>query len=160
MGVAGLIVPEEHGGAGLEMLYLALASESLAYAGAPGPFFGHSLACLALALAGSPVQQKKWLPRLATGEALGRVALGEEGGAWQPDQWELAGGSSVSGTKTHVPHADRADVVVVGTAGPGLVLIEREAPGDVRELTGQAADGGVGPSAPMRCGSGVPRLAC
>jgi alkylation response protein AidB-like acyl-CoA dehydrogenase len=128
MGVAGLIVAEEHGGAGLELLDLALAAESLAYAGAPGPFFGHSLACLALALAGSPEQQKKWLPRLATGEALGSVALGEEGGAWQPDQWKLEAGSSLSGTKTHVPHAERADVIVVGTAGPGLVLVERESP--------------------------------
>ena len=129
MGVAGLIVPEEHGGAGLELLDLALAAESLGYGGAPGPFFGHSLACLAISLGGSDAQKAKWLPRLATGEALGSVALGEEGGAWQPEQWELTGGSSVTGSKICVPHAGRADLIVVGVAGPGLVLVERQASG-------------------------------
>lgn len=129
MGLAGLIVPEEHGGAGLDMLDLALASETLAYAGAPGPFFGHSLACVGVALAGSPEQKRKWLPRLATGDALGSIAFCEDGGAWQPGEWEMAGETTLSGRKTHVPHADRADVVVVGTAGPGLVLVERESSG-------------------------------
>jgi alkylation response protein AidB-like acyl-CoA dehydrogenase len=56
MGLAGLVVSEEHGGAGMEVLDLALAQETLAYGGAPGPFFGHSLACLALELAGSSEQ--------------------------------------------------------------------------------------------------------
>ncbi|MBW2266928.1 MAG: acyl-CoA/acyl-ACP dehydrogenase [Deltaproteobacteria bacterium] len=129
MGVAGLVVPEEHGGAGLELLDLALAAESLAYGGAPGPFFGHSLACLAISLGGSDAQKAKWLPGLATGEALGSVALGEAGGAWQPEQWEVSGDGSVSGSKICVPHAGRADVIVVGVAGPGLVLVERVASG-------------------------------
>jgi alkylation response protein AidB-like acyl-CoA dehydrogenase len=129
MGVAGLIVPEEHGGAGMELLDLALAAESLAYGGAPGPFFGHSLACLAISLGGSDAQKKKWLPRLATGESLGSVALGEEGGAWQPEQWAVKSDGSLSGTKICVPHASRADVIVVGVAGPGLVLVERESSG-------------------------------
>jgi alkylation response protein AidB-like acyl-CoA dehydrogenase len=129
MGLAGLIVPEEYGGAGLELLDLALASESLAYSGAPGPFFGHSLACLSLALGGSEAQKQHWLPRLATGEVLGTLALGEEGGVWQPEQWELAADGGLSGTKVCVPHAARADVIVVGVAGPGLVIVEREQPG-------------------------------
>ena len=66
MGLAGLAVPEEYGGAGLELLDLALASETLAYGGAPGPFFGHSLAALAIILGGSEEQKRSWLPRLAT----------------------------------------------------------------------------------------------
>jgi alkylation response protein AidB-like acyl-CoA dehydrogenase len=137
MGVAGLIVPEEHGGAGMELLDLALAGETLGYGGAPGPFLGHSLACLAISLGGSDAQKAKWLPRLATGEALGTVALGEEGGAWQPEQWGVAGGAKVSGTKICVPHASRADVIVVGVAGPSLVLVEREASGvEVRPFEG------------------------
>jgi alkylation response protein AidB-like acyl-CoA dehydrogenase len=129
MGLGGLIVPEEFGGAGLESLDLALAQESLAYSGAPGPFLGHSLCCLALVLAGSDAQKQKWLPRLATGEALGSVALGEEGGAWQPDEWSLAAGDTLTGEKRYVPHAGRADVIVIGVAGPGLALVEREAAG-------------------------------
>jgi len=129
MGLAGLVVPEAHGGAGLELLDLALASETLAYGGAPGPFFGHSLACLALALGGSDEQRQRWLPRLATGEALGSVAFAEGGGRWQPEEWSVPGGTRVSGSKSFVPHAGRADLIVVGTAGPGLALVERDAPG-------------------------------
>jgi len=129
MGLGGLVVPEEFGGAGLEALDLALAQETLAYSGAPGPFLGHSLCCLALALAGSDEQKQKWLPRLATGEALGSVALGEEGGAWQPEEWTLPAGGSLTGEKRYVPHAGGADVIVVGVAGPGLALVERESSG-------------------------------
>jgi len=129
MGLGGLIVPEEFGGAGLETLDLALAQEALAYSGAPGPFLGHSLCCLALALAGSDAQKKKWLPRLATGEALGSVALGEDEGGWQPEEWTLAAGVTLTGVKRFVPHAGRADVIVVGVTGPGLALVEREGAG-------------------------------
>jgi len=153
MGVAGLVVPEEYGGAGLELLDLALACETLGYGGAPGPFFGHSLACLALMLGGSEAQKKKWLPRLAVGEALGSVALCEEGGAWQPEAWHSGvddstgaaalgearstwesegqdiASAALSGTRPFVPHASRADLIVVGTAGPGLALVEREGAG-------------------------------
>ncbi len=48
MGLAGLTVPEAYGGTGLEMIDLALVTEILGYCGAPGPFFGHALATLAL----------------------------------------------------------------------------------------------------------------
>ena len=129
MGLAGLQIPEEYGGAGLEMIDLALASESLAYGGAPGPFLGHVLASLAIVLAGSEEQKQRWLPRLATGEALGTVALAEAGARWQPEQWELTAGETLEGTKVHVPYAALAEVIVVGTAGPGLALVERAARG-------------------------------
>jgi len=129
MGIAGLAVPEEHGGAGLEMLDLALAAETLGYAGAPGPFLGHSLATLAIRLGGSDEQQREWLPRLATGDALGTVALGEGGGVWLPEDWTLAAGAKLDGTKLAVPHPDLADVIVVGVAGGGLALVAAGAAG-------------------------------
>jgi len=129
MGLAGLIVPEEYGGAGMEMLDLALAAETLGYAGAPGPFLGHSLAALAIALGGNADQQARWLPRLATGDTTGTVALGEAGGLWQPDQWQVTAEKTLTGVKMYVPYAELADVLVVGVAGPGLVVVEREAPG-------------------------------
>jgi alkylation response protein AidB-like acyl-CoA dehydrogenase len=129
MGLAGLIVPEEHGGAGMGMLDLALSAEALAYGGAPGPFLGHSLAVLSIALAGSDEQKRSWLPRLATGDALATVALAEEGGIWQPDEWTLAGGADLTGSKTAVPYPELADVIVVGLAGGGFALVTREADG-------------------------------
>ncbi|MFI5320000.1 MAG: acyl-CoA dehydrogenase family protein [Myxococcota bacterium] len=77
IGVAGLVVPEKFGGAGLGLLELALVSEELGRGVVPVPFLGHALACLALAQGGSAAQRARWLPRLASGEALGAVAFGE-----------------------------------------------------------------------------------
>ena len=90
MGVAGLAVPEAHGGAGLEILDLALVAEVLGDAALPGPFFGHSLACAAIVGGGSEAQRSRWLPGLASGELIGTVALGEVGDCWDPEDWTLA----------------------------------------------------------------------
>jgi len=133
LGLAGLAVPEAHGGAGVELLDAALVAETLGRAAAPGPFLGHTLAGLALALAGSPEQQRTWLPRLATGDALGTIAFAEEGGAWQPEEWRLTAGRTIGGTKLHVPNGAAADLFVVGLAGGGLGLALRAAGGVATE---------------------------
>jgi len=129
LGFAGLVIPEAHGGAGLALLDAALVAETLGRFAAPGPFLGHTLASLALALGGSPEQQRRWLPRLATGGAVGSVAFAEPGGGWQPEDWRCPVGSKLSGAKEHVPCGARADVLIVGTAGAGLALVERAAGG-------------------------------
>jgi alkylation response protein AidB-like acyl-CoA dehydrogenase len=129
VGLTGLQVSEAYGGAGLELIDLALASETLAYGGAPGPFFSHALACLAIQLAGSEQQREAWLPRLASGEAIGSVAWAESGDVWQPEEWSLPSADRLSGTKAYVPYASISDVLVVGTSGPGLALVERGADG-------------------------------
>jgi len=137
MGLCGLHLPEEFGGAGLEILDLAIVSEVMGYMACPGPFLTHALAGLAIAEAGSDAQKSKWLPLLATGDATGAIALGEEGGAWLPDQWSLAAGETLSGSKNHVVFADRADVIVVGTAGGGLALVEKDASGlEIKPIEG------------------------
>src|SRR5438045_3843882 len=48
LGVAGLNIPAAYGGAGLELLEVALAAEALGYAATPGPFLGSALASVAL----------------------------------------------------------------------------------------------------------------
>jgi len=125
IGIAGLAVSESHGGAGLELLDLALVSEELGRGAVPVPFLGHALATLALARGGSAAQQERHLPRLAAGDARGTVALAEEGARWLPQEWrvELANGR-VSGRKQFVPEADGADVFVVGCRGGALALVE------------------------------------
>ncbi len=102
MGVAGLALPEEYGGAGLEMLDLAVVAEILGYGALPGPFLGHALGSLAIQLAGSEAQRRRWLPALASGEATATIALAEEAG-WQPEDWSLPSGATLSGVKRHVP---------------------------------------------------------
>ncbi len=125
MGIAGLVVPEAHGGAGLELLELALVAEELGRGAVPVPFLGHALATLALAHGGSAAQQAKWLPRLASGEVRASVALAEAGARWLPEQWsaELANGR-IRGSKDFVPEAEGAELFVVGCGGGGLALVE------------------------------------
>jgi alkylation response protein AidB-like acyl-CoA dehydrogenase len=130
LGIAGLHLDDEYGGAGLEMIDLALVAESLGYGGAPGPFLGHALAGLAIQLAGSDEQKKNWLPRLAAGDAIGTVAFGEADAVWQPEEWQLDAANGVlTGLKLHVPLASVADAIVVGVAGGGLALVEKTASG-------------------------------
>ena len=129
LGFGGICLPEEYGGAGLELLDLAVAAEVLGHAATPAPFLGHSLAGLAIALGASPEQQRAWLPGLATGDLLGTVAFAEPGGVWQPEQWRLAAGETLNGVKDHAPTATPADLIVVGLAGGGLAVVERGAPG-------------------------------
>lgn len=125
MGVPAIMVPEEQGGLGLELIDLAIVAEALGKAVAPVPFLGHVLAALAIALGGSEAQKAKWLPLLASGEILGTVALCEGKGGWMPADWTLSG-ASLAGVKTMVPNAAEADVIVVGTA-EGLALVEKGA---------------------------------
>ena len=48
MGISGLAVSEQRGGAGMELLDLALVAEVLGAGAVPSPFFGHSLGTLAV----------------------------------------------------------------------------------------------------------------
>ena len=77
-GWLGCLVPEAHGGAGLALLDAAVLLEELGRALVPGPFLTSSVAAvLALREAGSPAQQRHWLPRLARGDALATLAFAE-----------------------------------------------------------------------------------
>ncbi len=129
LGVGGLIVPAEHGGSGLELLDLALTSEELGYAATPGPFLGHSLAALAFREAG----EGTWLPRLASGETLATVAIGEDESQWDPRQLRTSvERDKLNGDKPLVPYAAEADLLVVAARQgdePGLWIVERGAPG-------------------------------
>ncbi len=129
LGVAGLAIDEQYGGAGLEMLDLAVVAETIGYGALPGPFFNHALAAFAIEQGGSDAQKEAWLPKLASGEALGTIALSDADGGWSPEQWTLASGDALTGTKPGVPFADVADVIVVGVSGGGLALVTKDAAG-------------------------------
>ena len=125
LGVSGLIAPETYGGAGLDLLEAALVAEVLGGSALPAPYLGHTLASLALRLGGTTAQQARWLPELASGRALGTVALGEGDHGWLPEGWrtELTD-AGLTGCKDWVPFAEYADLLIVGIAGGGLALVE------------------------------------
>ncbi len=142
LGWMGLVIPEVYGGAGVGMLELALLCEQLGRAVVPGPFFSSAvLATLAILHGGSSAQKKRWLPALASGEALGALALLEESdridGAGVTMRARARGSKwALSGTKLFVTDAHVADVLIVAcrTAGRDedgvtLFLVPRETPG-------------------------------
>ena len=125
LGLGGLGLYGDYDGLGLQMIDLALVAEVLGYEAAPGPFLGHTLAGLAIQQAGTPEQKAKWLPKLASGGALGTIALDESGDLWAPGDWTLSlEGGRLSGVKANVLYPERADVIVVGLKGGGLALVE------------------------------------
>ena len=76
MGWQGAVIPEEYGGAGFGYLELAMIAQEVGRALAPIPFSSSVyLATEAILKAGSEEQKKRYLPRLASGESIGTLAL-------------------------------------------------------------------------------------
>ena len=127
LGVAGVLVSEEHGGSGLDIIEMALICEQLGHVAAPVAAEMHGLACYAIEHGGNDQQKKRWLPLLASGEAVGTVAIQEADGAW-PSALSTAvfDNGFIKGTKVKVPLADVADVAVIGCSDGKLVLVETD----------------------------------
>ncbi|MGA8277738.1 MAG: isovaleryl-CoA dehydrogenase [Rhodanobacteraceae bacterium] len=82
MGLLAIAVPEEYGGSGLGFLAHVVAMEEISRAsGSVGLSYGaHSNLCVQnLFQNGSEAQRKKYLPRLASGEWVGALAMSEPG---------------------------------------------------------------------------------
>ncbi len=137
LGWTGLIVPEEFGGAGLTMVDMVVVLEEMGKVVMPGPFFASTiLGGVALDLAGTVEQKKRYLPALASGEKRSSLAQLEESGRWDGRGIALAAtrdgsGFRLKGTKLFVHDAHNADVLVVaartgaeGEEGVTLFLVE------------------------------------
>lgn len=134
LGLIGVAIPEEFGGAGAGRLELCVVAEELGRALAPVPYSSTVyLAAELLMLAGSDAQKKAWLPKIASGEAIGTLALVEGIGDPTPRSiMTAAAGGKISGTKTLVPDGGIADFAVV-VAREGLFIVDLEGAGVVRE---------------------------
>ncbi|WP_316214713.1 acyl-CoA dehydrogenase family protein [Bradyrhizobium sp. SZCCHNR2035] len=146
MGFLGVAIPEEFGGAGAGHLELCVIAEEMGRALAPVPFSSTVyLAAEALMLAGSEAQKRKWLPKIASGEAIGTLALFE--GAGNPSSKAIkleASNGVLNGSKKPVADGAIADFVVVAarTASTGrdsdvsLFLVDVKAGGiEAKSLT-------------------------
>lgn len=129
-GLAGLLVPEAHGGLGLSLLEAALAAEALGRTAAPAPFLGSAvLAPLALMRGGSDAQQAEWLPRLASGAATAGVAISEAIAGARDGAGVRAEGGRLSGLALFAVDAPGADLLVVADTAGGLHLVRGDAAG-------------------------------
>ena len=73
LGWPGIAISEEYGGQGLGRIELSILCEELGRALAPVPFLPSVLASTMIEHAGSPEQRERWLPGLASGEAIGAL---------------------------------------------------------------------------------------
>jgi alkylation response protein AidB-like acyl-CoA dehydrogenase len=82
MGVFGLAVPERWSDSAVSTRCFALVTEELArgWMSLAGAMGGHSVVARLLARYGTPEQQERWLPRMATGEVRAAMALTEPSG--------------------------------------------------------------------------------
>src|SRR6202043_3630035 len=105
MGFLGVAIPEEFGGAGPGHLELCVIAEEMGRALAPVPFSSTVyLAAEAILLSGSDAQKQKWLPLIASGEAIGTLALFEGNGNPSPQAIKLtASGGMLNGVQKPVP---------------------------------------------------------
>jgi alkylation response protein AidB-like acyl-CoA dehydrogenase len=132
-------IPEQFGGAGAGHLELCVIAEEMGRALAPVPFSSTVyLAAEAILLAGSEAQKQKWLPLIASGGAIGTLALFEGKGNPSPGAIRLsASGSNLNGLKKPVADGAIADFAVVaartGSSGRdtdvSLFLVDMKAGG-------------------------------
>ncbi|MCH7593460.1 MAG: acyl-CoA dehydrogenase family protein [Chloroflexi bacterium] len=82
MGLFGITVPEEYGGLGLDYTTYAMIFEELCkgWMSITAPIGTHSILTAALVSNGTEEQKREWLPKLASGEKRGGLALTEPGG--------------------------------------------------------------------------------
>ena len=124
MGWAGVIVPEEHGGSDFGFMSAGLVIEELGKTMTASPLVMTTVAASAITLGGSDEQKAKWLPKLASGEAIATLAV-DEGAKHDPDAIEAkVADGKLNGTKAFVPEAHGADLFVVA-ATDGLYLVEK-----------------------------------
>jgi alkylation response protein AidB-like acyl-CoA dehydrogenase len=146
MGFLGVAIPEEYGGAGAGHLELCVIAEEIGRSLAPVPFSSTVyLAAEAILLAGSEAQKQKWLPKIASGESIGTLALFEGKGNPSPQAIKFsAAGGILNGVKKPVPDGAIADFAVVAArTGPGgretdisLFLVDLKAGGvEAKTLT-------------------------
>jgi alkylation response protein AidB-like acyl-CoA dehydrogenase len=140
-----MTMPEALGGAGADKLYSVVQMEELALGGYSGIGFGlHSeIVAPYLLHYGTPQQQARWLPRLASGELVGAIAMSEPAAgsdlqAVQSTALRQADGSyRLNGSKTFITNGWHADLVIVvaktdpkaGAKGTSLLVVERGMPG-------------------------------
>jgi isovaleryl-CoA dehydrogenase len=129
LGVLGITVPEEFGGANMGYLAHMVAMEEISRASASiGLSYGaHSNLCVnQIKRNGSPAQRSKYLPKLVSGEHVGALAMSEPGAGSDVMGMKLkaedkGGFYLLNGSKMWITNGPDADVMVVyGKTEPEL----------------------------------------
>jgi acyl-CoA dehydrogenase len=140
-GLLGLSTPEEYGGAGGDYRHEVVLMEQLGLKGVDG--FGASLHNAIIMPYifhyGTEEQKQRWLPRLATGELVGAIAMTEPGAGSDlqgiKTTAKKAGNQYViNGSKTFITNGQTANLIIVvaktdptaGARGTSLLIVETD----------------------------------
>jgi len=143
-GKAGLLcaaMPEQYGGAGGSFAHETVINRALALCGFDsfgGPLHSGIVAPYILHY-GTEEQKRRWLPRLATGELIGAVAMTEPGTGSdlkgvRTTAVKRGNGYVLNGSKTFITNGQHANLVVVvaktdpkeGAKGVSLMVVETD----------------------------------
>ncbi len=128
LGLPGIAVPEEYGGAGFSFAEQAIVLEELGAALFTGPYLASAvLAATALLASDDQETMKDLLPGIAAGETIATLAFTEDGGSWDPASIRLTAtkdtatknaGWRLDGHKSFVLDGQAADLILaVATTG-------------------------------------------
>jgi hypothetical protein len=145
MGLMGVVIPTEYGGAGLGYVDYVVAVEELSRVdGSVGIIVAahNSLCTNHIFIAGNEEQKRKYIPKLATGEFIGAWGLTEPGSGSDAGSARMTAvrkGKNwvLNGTKTFITNGHYADVAVIiavtdrttGTHGLSAFIVEKDTKG-------------------------------
>ncbi|MGI3186340.1 acyl-CoA dehydrogenase family protein [Nioella aestuarii] len=140
LGILGATTPEDHGGLGLSRHFDAVTFIEQAKAGDSGWGFAvHNIAAHYIIAYGTEEQKARWLPKLASGEMVGAIAMTEPGTGSDlqavrttavPDGNEYL----INGSKTFITNGGSADLLLLvaktdptsRAKGVSLMIVETE----------------------------------
>ncbi len=145
LGFMGVTVPEENGGAGLDMISYSIIVEELARVDASCSIIvsvNNSLVCYPLEVFGTPDQKERFLKPLASGKYVGAFALsepesGSDAGAMKCSARREGDDYILNGVKNFITTGSHADVIIVfamtdaskGSRGTSAFLVDTKKPG-------------------------------
>ena len=138
LGLCGMAIPEEYGGAGFSFLELGLVLEELGRFLTVSPFFASCVMAAQLLLAiDDESARKDYLPGIAAGSLIASVALAEDSGSWRPEDVttgaeERDGAWRLTGRKSYVLDGAVAGLLLVLARtidGPAVFAVETTAGG-------------------------------
>jgi alkylation response protein AidB-like acyl-CoA dehydrogenase len=145
LGLLCVTMPEEYGGLGVDRTYSTILMEEQSYAGDSGVGFSlHSdIVAPYINNFGTPEQKAKYLPKMASGEMVGAIAMTEPGTGSDLQSVKttaVADGDDyvLNGSKIFITNGYLSDLVIVvaktGNSGEGakdisLLLVEANSPG-------------------------------
>ena len=145
LGLMGMLVPTQWGGAGADHVALALALEEIAVGeGATSTIMSvqNSVVCMPLLHYGTEVQKERWLRKVASGEMFGAFCLtephaGSDASAIRTRATRTATGWVLNGVKQFITSGKSADVAIVfavtdpaaGKRGISAFIVPTSTPG-------------------------------